>query len=263
MIDNILSRGRIKRLFSVLGSGTTGEAHIAILNNKKYLLRICKDKETALRYTRLYKKLKRFGFFPKLIESEGKYLLFEYLIGRDLKEKEDKKNIFQVGKICGQINKTKSYGKYEDKFLLKLEEVNKLKIFPLGVVEKVRERYNGLKRKIGPKIGLDAGDVTHDNFRLSNGKVYFVDIEAIKYQIKGIGITKAFISWFKQKEERESFRKGYNSVYSMNFFSKDYFELCSFIFLIQRIRYQFKKGNQTLVKIAIKRINKLLDGGEL
>jgi Ser/Thr protein kinase RdoA (MazF antagonist) len=260
LINQILEYGKISILTSSRGSGTTGEAHLAQLKSKKYVLRICPDKKTAEWYIFLYRRLGKYEFLPKIIESQGKYLLLEYITGRDLKEKENKKIIYKVGKICARVNKTKYAGKYKNKFLDKLTEITDKKIVSEEKSKQIEDMYKKLKRKVKPHLSLDIGDTTNDNFRFSKeGKVYFVDIEAIKYHIKGMSIAKAFYQWFKRPAERKSFIEGYKSEHPISYLTEDYLKLCSLIFLIQRIRFKHNKGEKAVLKKALLRLDELLE----
>lgn len=261
LITQILKHGKIKKLTSSKGSGTTGEAHLAQLKGKKYVLRICPNKKTADWYLFLYKKLEKYEILPKIFEYQGKYLLIEYIIGRDLKEKEDEKIIYMVGKICALVNKTKYAGKYKNKFLDKLNEITDRNIISEEKSKKIEELYKKLKSKIKLHFSLDIGDTTNDNFRLSKkGKIYFVDIEAIKYHIKGMSIAKAFYQWFKKPEERKNFIKGYKSKHPINYLTKNYLKFCYLIFLIQRIRFKHNKGEKASLKTALFKLDRLLKG---
>jgi len=261
IIDEILKRGKLKSMSVETGVGSTGEAHLATLEGKKYLLRICKDEETANKYIGYYNKFKKHGFFPKLLESTGKYVLFEFIEGRRCSENESLRVIRRIGRIAAQINKAKADYDYQKsgRFFKKLEEIRQKKFIPEDLAIKAIGLYNLLNKKIKLKYALDAGDMTNDNFMISKkGKVYFVDIEAIKPNIKGYGIAKGFSSWFKDDKDKEYFTKGYNSAGSMNFFTEDYMKLVTLIFFIDRIRFKSIKGEMNIVKITISKLNKLL-----
>lgn len=259
-ISEILERGKIKRLASST-SGTTGEAHIAVFEGKKYVLRICSDEKTAKWYAFLHKKLDKFDILPRLLEHDGKYLLVEYLEGRDLKENESKENIKEVGKICAIVNNIKYKGKYEDRFLFKLKEILDMGVISREKAREIEELYRRLKKKTSIKLSLDIGDCTNDNFRISRtGRIYFVDIEGIKYHIMGMSIAKAFLQWFKTDGERKEFIRGYNLEHSFVYFNKDYRDLCSIIFLVQRIRFKHNKGEKAIVKRSLNKLYKILAG---
>lgn len=262
LIKKILKEGKIKSMSGETGVGSTGEAHLAILEGKKYLLRICSDNKTSRKYLAYYHKFKKYGFLPKLLEINGKYMLFEFIEGKMCDEEETSKTIYKVGRICAIINKFPAEKDYKIKknFLEKLKEIKTKKIISKELAEKVKKEYNLLKKRVDLKYSLDAGDVTCDNFMVdTNGKVYFVDIEAIKSNIKGMGIAKAFSTWFKKEDEQKKFRKGYNSINSIKFYDKNYAKLVTLIFFINRIRFKAQKGEQDYVKRTINKLERLLE----
>ncbi len=258
LIDNLLDKAKITSLSSLKEVGTTHEAHLAELNGKKYLLRICKDEKTAVKYKRIYKRFQRYGFFPKLIASKGQYLVFEFILGRICNKNESEKTIFQIGRIVAIINKVNAKYDFENGFLDKLNSIKSFKILSSKKISEIKDYYKKHIKKAKLETALDASDVTNDNFIFYKGKIYFVDIEAIKPNIKGFGIAKSFLDWFKKPSEQKTFEKGYNSISSMRFFNKEYKNLCSVIFLIHRINFKYKKGDCSLVKISIKKLNKIL-----
>lgn len=261
MIQQILRAGKIKSISHEEGRGKTGEAHLAELNGRKYLLRICPNEETANKYLGFYNKFKKYRFFPKLLESEGKYLLFEFIQGRGCHEKEDPEIINEIGKICGIINKTKADYDYLEKgrFFMKTKAIIDKNILLEDKVSEINNTFNMLRKKVNLRVALEAGDVTSDNFVLDKkGKVYFVDIEAIKPNFKGYGIAKAFSQWFKTDKEREAFARGYNSVNSMKFYTDEYAKLTTLIFFVQRINFKFDKGEMPIVRKSIKKLDMLL-----
>lgn len=262
LIPSILEKGQIKSISLEEGIGSTGEAHLALLDGAKYVLRICPDEETANKYLGYYKKFKRHGFFPRLLETRGKYMLFEFINGRMAKESEEPEFIFQVGKICALINKVRAKNDYQKsrKFYRKLEEIKTKKIISDKLALKAEEVYRKLDERVFLKASLDAGDVTNDNFMVGlDNKVYFVDIEAIKPNIKGMGIAKAFSTWFKTTEAQKEFMRGYESISSMDFYTEDYAKMTTLIFFVQRIRFKAEKGEQYYVKRTINKLERLLE----
>ncbi len=260
LIDFILKKGKISLLSKGREVGSTKEAHLAIFNGKKYLLRICPDRETAKRYISMYKKFKKYNFLPKLLEFKDNYILFEFIPGRNCYERENKETIYKIGKICGIINKFKAKNDFQEsrRFFQKLNALKEKKILSNNKLDEIKECYSYFDKKIKLHGALDAGDVTNDNFIVKKGKVYFVDIEAIKENIKGYGIAKAFSSWFKEKSERDYFKKGYNKFNSFKFFNEDYMRFVTLIFLINRINFKSDKGEKAIVKQSIFKLNKLL-----
>ena len=238
--------------------GDSGQTFLVKYKDKKFILRRCNNKKEADFYIQIYKKLNKYKFLPKIIERSKENILFEFIEGRNCRKSEGKKIIYQVGKICACINKIrfrkfdinkKAY--YNLKTLLDKNVINKEKF------EKIKGLYNKLKRKIKPKAAIDSNDVYPENFRLRRGKVYFIDIEAIKPRLKGQGIAKAFIRWFKTSKQKEEFKRGYNSVSSIKFLTEDYLRFCYLNFLLQTIGIKLRKGRE-FNKEDLKRINLLL-----
>lgn len=116
-----------------------------------------------------------------------------------------------------------------------------------------------LKKKVHPKIKLDANDVYPENFRLRKRKVYLVDIEAIRPLFKGQGIAKSFVRWFKTPKQREKFKEGYASVNSINFLTGDYLKFLYLNFFIRSIAIKLRL-NTKLNPEDLKRLNLLLEG---
>jgi len=262
IIQEILKRGKLKSMLESHGIGSTGEAHRAKLDGKKYLLRICKDAKTARKYKLYYDKLKKYKIFPKLLELKGKYVLFEFIEGRRGKEKEEPQVIYQIGKICALINQIKAKHSKQKalSFLEKLKEIYDKRIISKELYKKILQEYNGLNKTVKFNISYDAGDVTNDNFIIDpKGRAYFVDIEAIRPTKKGMGIAKAFAAWFKKEKQRAIFKKGYESIASMKFYTKDYGRLLTLIFYTTRIRFKHNKGEHEIVKRTIYKLEKLLD----
>jgi thiamine kinase-like enzyme len=259
LITEILERGKLKPI-SKEGMGSTGEAHLAVLDGQKYLLRICPS-EKVQRYINYYRKFRKYGFIPRLLERKNNYLLFEFIDGRVAHEHESPKVIKEVGKICAIINKlgARYSFKRERSFLEKLDEVKRKKVISQTIYDETLRLYKELKTKVKLKTSLDAGDVTSDNFMIGkNGRVYFVDIEAIKPNIKGMGIAKSFAVWFKKENEKEHFREGYKSIGSMDFYTDDYGKLATLLFFVQRIRFKANKEEMDVVRRTINKLERLL-----
>lgn len=264
ILSEIIKNGEIKLLPSERGSGLTREVHVAEHQREKYIVRICSDVDTARSYMKVYTLYQKYSFIPRLLEQKGKYLLFEYIHGRDLREEgESPEVIRQVGRIVAVVNK-EGKQRYTDKRVLsQIADINKDSIVSPEKVEQIREAYYALKKKVKPETAFDANDVTADNFRLEQetGKVYFVDIEAIKPRVRGFGVAKAYIQWFKTPSQRKAFLQGYSSVASTKFLTREYLRFCYLCFLVQRIPFKFNKGEKEIVARSLSKLEKLLAGG--
>ena len=254
-MKDILKKGEIKELLSDEGGGGwSKEAHLLIYGKEKYMLRRAQTLQRAKKYEELSKKLEKFGFLPKFLGRYGKDVIYEYIEGRDLRREETLKVIKQIGKIAGQINKVRANDSLDKKFEKQINEaltgdfkdLNK-KVKPLLSKEKVDEiirLYFYLKRKSKPSIRLDLNDASPSNFRLRKGKVYFVDIEAIKPRYKGYLIGKAFTKWFRTKNQQKAFLEGYNLVLSAGFINDYYLDFTYINYLVQEVNYTCRYGKK-------------------
>jgi hypothetical protein len=253
-MKDALKNGKISRLISESGYwGWSQEVHLLEYRGKSFVIRRCKTLKKAKRYENLSKKFGRFGFLPKFITRIKKDVFYEYIPGRDLRKKESKKIIFQIGKIAGQVHKFKSKGNINKRFNQYLKESTtgefiKLKkqkpLISKKEATKIKILFNYLKKQSKPKIYLDLYDIYPDNFRLKKGKVYLVDLEAIDSRIRGIGIAKAFLKWFKTKRKREYFKNGYQSVNSMKFFTEEYEDFVYLCFIVREINNRCRIGKE-------------------
>lgn len=280
----------MKGIFSPLipksGGGLSMEVNLIEYDGEKHVVRMCNSGKRAIFYVRISKELLKYNILPKLIERQGKNVFYDYLSGRDL-TKDESLNIFkQIGAICARINNIKckkrgdicsSFSKHLNQLLtgnyriFTKEEMRQKKARrPNERHDKRRIRAvilktekNQIKKinsvliiKTKAKVTLDAFDVSPANFRLSKGKVYFVDIGAIKPKIKGIGIAKCFFGWAKTQKQKKSFLQGYLSVSQTNFLTEDYMTLLNLHFLIQALHDRAKLGRD--YKAQYKRLKGLL-----
>lgn len=240
------------------GGGMSKEVHLINFNKERYILRKCQNKKRADRYQEISIELKKYNILPKLLYRDKNKLLFEYIKGRDLKLKDANKVAYEIGKICGIVTKIKIGHKYNfnEKFYKKLIYLKNRKVLTNLEFRQIKEKYKKLIRKIKPQLRVEIDDITPNNFRLSKGKIYLVDIEAIKYQPKGICFGKSFLKWFKTPKQKEKFQRGFNSVSSSRFLNKQYQEFIYLYFLINNIYGKVKRGDS--IDINLKRINQLI-----
>jgi|SRR3989344_2342992 len=247
-------------IISNLEGGDTKHTFLLRHQNNKYVLRIFKNKATASYYITICKKLLKYNFLPYIYCQHGKKVLFEYIEGRDCNKQDASSVAAQVGRICAWINKLKNTSPYDaDKRFFSY--ITTLKIKKLVDIEKasdIKKLYLSLKKKVRPKITLDANDVYPENFRLRNGKVYLVDIEAIKPLFMGHGIAKSFIRWFKTPKQREKFKEGYRSVSSLQL-TNDYLQFLYLNFFIRSIALKLRL-HTPLNLPDVFRLNRLLEG---
>lgn len=267
----LLKNGVISEIIPETGGGISGEAHLLEYECEKYIVRICKDIKTAKKYERLSLKLEEFEVFPKFLGRYGKKVFYEFLEGRDLKEKESSDIYFQIGKIAavvgtlkGKRGKNRFYTQLEKletgnfytensrihrakrRYGKELDKRNIKAIFSKEMAEDVRKLFVYLSRDLKLEFRYDINDTTKENFRLSNEKVYFVDIEAITPRIKGLGIANCFLKMAKDKKSREAFRRGFEEVAEW-YFEGEYADLCYLMYTMQSLVYRCQVGREYVV----------------
>jgi len=265
-MKDILKHGKIVPITSEQGGGgLTREVHLIRYNGKKYVLRKCATKERADLYEKLTKKFEKYGFLPKFLGRYKNNLFFEYLPGRDLREKDALKYSREIGRICGIVNREKldMKGKfnYNRKFIKKIDFLLDKKVIDKEKYDFIAKKYKEIRRKINLKLGFDLGDVDPNNFRLSKGKIYFVDIEGLNIRLIGVGFAKPLLRWFKTSKQRQNFFRGYNSVISSKFINKDYLQFFYLYFLVNNTFSKY--NNKRSYASNLRRINRLLNGEEL
>jgi len=260
------------------GGGLSKEVYLVKHNNKKYIIRKCDTIKRAKKYETISKKLEKQDVLPKILGRYGKDVLFEFIEGRDLTKEEDLKVFYQLGEIVAKISKLKTY-KPDNRFYTQLKELvtgnfsqnnkvdvrryrerlDKRRIKPLFTrqqADNIKVVHDYLLKKVKPKTVLDINDVSTSNFRIRKGKIYFVDIEAIKPRIKGLGIAKCFLKWAKTEDQQEAFRKGFER-FDKWFFEGEYADLCYLKFIIQSLNYKCQIGRD--YKHDLKRLEILLN----
>jgi len=281
-MGHLLSQGEIKELLPENeGGGLSGEVHLVRHNGQKYVLRKCDTYLRAARYETYAKKFAKYHFLPKFLGREGKNIFLEFIEGRDLTSNDSGRYLEQVGAIAAHINNSRSFGRMDFRFMKQVNELisgkysysgnvdvrryrddskaDKRRIKALFSTEEgkeIKNLYKTLKREAKPKIMLDTNDISPNNYRLRNGRVYLVDIEALKARIKGFGIAKCFTRWAITQKQQEAFRKGYDSVSSMDFYQGSYEGLCNLMFLVQTLNYKAQIGRD--YRTDLKRLDDLL-----
>ena len=251
-MHDILSRGELAILLPEgEGGGLSGEVHLIRHNNQKYVVRRCQSLKTAKFYEFVSKELEKYAFMPKFLGRSEKDVLYEYIEGRDLREKERAEIFTQLGIIGAHVNQVPAQMNIDVDIRQKLRELvtgrytYSIKVIMRRKLSKISQKpesvltrddanatyalYAFLKKKTRPEISLDIADFVPGNFRLRNRKVYLVDIESIKPNIKGAGTAKFRLKWGKSLLRQQHFKKGYQQIASMKFLNETYF-YCNFIF---------------------------------
>lgn len=277
-MKHLLKRGEISSLIPETGGGLSGEVYLIKYNNQKYIVRKCSSYKIAKRYEMLSKKLEKYKILPKFLGRYGKNVFYEYIEGRDLKKEEPKKIFEQIGKITAHIDKLNIKGRY-NKFKKQLNELTSGKykknkkvdlkryrerldkrrvkaVITLKEKEEVLEIYNYLKKRNKVRVIFDINDISPNNFRINNGKVYYVDIEGIKPRIRGLGIAKCFLRWAQDESQQKEFIKGYKTISKDWFFKEEYADLCYLHLIIQSLNYKAQIGRN--YKKDLKRLKNLI-----
>ncbi len=250
-MKEILKQGVISKL----AGGDTNHTFLLQYENKKYILRKFSNEATADYYVKLCKRLYKYGFLPKVYYKSGKEVIFEYINGRDCKDEDASKVAFQIGKICGIINRINSKDKYDPdkRFFSYTKDLRKNNLLTKKEAFIVNKTYNLLKKKNKPVIKMDANDVYPQNFRIRKGKVYLVDIEAMKPMFKGFGVAKSFIKWFKKSNKQEEVKRGYKSINPINFLTSEYLTFLYLNYLMRSIAIKIRLK----IELNYKHIKKL------
>lgn len=261
-MKHLLKSGEISKLFSDKGCiGWSGEVHLIKHMGKKYVLRKSQNLKRARFYELASKKLEKYGFLPKFLGRFGKNVIFEYIEGRDLTKNEKPAVIRQLGAISAYVNKTNINGSFSSRFRRQIKEcisgefgyIKKMPILSEGQAKKVKSLYQYLKKNINTNLSWDVNDVVPENFRIRDGKVYLVDIESIGTRVKGLGIGKAFIKWFKSFSERKIFLEGYNSASNTGFLTEKYLDFIFLNFLIQELNYTLLYGTKSKPQFKLRK----------
>jgi len=272
-IDEILENAEITPIIPDKKSGGySREVGIVRYKGEKYVLRTCNNghfnnkdpDQNAIRYERYCQFLECSGVFPKLLERNGRHLLFEYLEGEDGTLPTASDFAFEAGQIAAHVTTIPIQHKRDPnkKFYQSIDYLFENNAIDRDLYEKIKQRYEELKpEKIETQSELI--DTTLSNFRLSNGKVYMVDIESIVTEVKGRCFARSFLRSFKEPEQRRLFLEGYNSVSDPSFLTKKYLQYLYLVFLTKTLqgRYKNKEINPELdFNKPLKELELLLEG---
>ncbi|MDP3882283.1 MAG: hypothetical protein Q8Q31_05390 [Nanoarchaeota archaeon] len=241
-MKHIIHKGNISKL----RGGDSEETFLVRYCGKKFVLRIYEDRKTADYYVKVHKKLSKHGFLPALYYQEKNKILVEYIEGRNCKKSDALKVAAQIGKICALINqlRIKENRQKEKEISHLLHRIESNGLITDKESDYLENKYNLLKIKVKPKLAIDFDDVYPENFRLRRGKVYLVDLEGFETKIMGSGIGKAFLRWFKTSKQRRKFRRGYASIASARFLTKEYLQFLYLNFTISIIAYKVKRNQK-------------------
>jgi len=215
--------------------GDSREVHTLIHNNNKYILRKCGSQKTRDKYLETYKKFQKFDFLPRLLYIHGNNLLFEYIQGRDLLKTDAELTASKIGMITAITNSFQGDIdiNINNKFYKAINYLFNQKIINDNQKNKAVKIFeNNKPKKI--EIITEIKDLAHHNFRIGR-EIFLVDIDAIQPHLKGIGIAKAFLKWFRKPKERELFLQGYNEINDSSFWTPQYQKFAYLIYLILKL----------------------------
>jgi hypothetical protein len=109
--------------------------------------------------------------------------------------------------------------------------------------EKIKYLNKVLFEKTKIRFCLDATDVSPANFRLSRGKIYFIDIGGIRKTIMGIGLAKGLWGWAQTEKQRQAIIKGYFSI-SQQKPSREFLDLIQLHYIIQSLHDRVRLGRE-------------------
>jgi len=237
---------KIKEIKSLLGpaaiSGDTFK--VTGTDGKKYKLRYV---DSLWEARRIEKNMKLFPkAFPRFHGREGRYLLFDWVEGKCLSREPPKEEIYQLGKLCGEVhalNHIDKKGTVDEFFNSRLEMIKGAKIVDNKTLAKIVAKFKATKKKLKIDLVLEFSDMHHHNFMINKkGKIFYVDEEGFKHTVKGLGLVKPIFRWLKKKEQQEVFWRGYNKHHSSDYFDKDYQEFVLFLQLLRTIATRIKSG---------------------
>lgn len=238
--------------------GISGQAFLVTDGSSRHKLRECDSCRKAKELEQRLKKVTQLGILPKFHGRDGRYLLFDFIEGRDLVKQEGPAVIHKLGQMVGKLNKVK-VNKYDHNkyFLGSLDYLLKNDTIDKQLYDDILAGYRTLGSKIKLQYCMDYKDMQPSNVRMStDGKLYFIDEEAMRQRFKGFGLAKPFMKWFDEAQ-RAAFENGYNTVSDIGFFDADLEKFSGLYYLVvnTRVKHEGKRPHQK----NLARLKKLLD----
>lgn len=256
-MKNILQRATRSKLPGAKSEGV----FLLVYRGKKFVLRTYEDETTANRYAIICKRLR--GFVPNICFQGKNQLLFEYIKGRDCTKADALRVARRVGELCARIHKLRKRGSLKQLNLQNsIALFKKHEILTNEELDTAKLLYLQLKRELKPNITMDLADIYPENFRLRKGNLYLVDIECMEPKIKGSGIGKAFMKWFKTANERKQFIRGYSKIASPKFLTSEMLTFLYLNFLIGNMVHKIQRNKPQSTKNPIL-LRKILKGAAL
>ncbi len=229
-----------------------------------YKLRAYSSVETAVEQESIVQLIPH--ILPKFYGRDRNYLVFEFLRARPIIDNESPDIFYKIGKMYGEVNSLKA----GDDKKQELKEIYYQKIdcfLEQGIVsrqnhQKILGIYRKLCRNITYKVVLGFNDLNKGNFMIDlENKLYFVDEDAIEYNIKGYGLDNMIYRFYFgsppiefKDEYTKAFFLGYDSVNSSVFLNQGYQKLLTFLFMIDNVLYFFRTERTKDMHYELKRL---------
>lgn len=237
----------LKGEYKEFANGESGLTKLIDYKGKKYVLRRFKTKKESKECKKIYSKLERFGFLPKLLYSKESNFIFEFIPGRECKKPPENLEIVrQVAEIYALVNKTKYNFSIKNLDKIFYKSVNTIlckKRINKNESLKIKKAYKKFKFQVNPVPSLEVWDVHQGNFILNRKKVYLVDVGGINVNFKGIGIIKSY-SWFKTNRQRKAFEEAYNKILPIKFMNESYTNFLIFVYYVNSISERMLKEKE-------------------
>lgn len=226
-----------------IGLGESNLNYLAMINGKKFNIRINADSKSTNKSRREFEGLRvveRFNIAPKAFHYEhskkylgGTFIIIEYLDGKSLdKCKVDNHTIKELAKVVAQLHDiptveiSKSLGMHyasKDEILESKKQMIdyiRKKNRELGKPEAwfcdlLTETYNGFdkqKFKMKRKLAIGHGDIAPQNVILNDGKLKLIDWEDLGIMETAWDLAILFESFFFSSRQKELFLKEYLNI---------------------------------------------------
>lgn len=233
---------------------------------KKYKLRYCEDLKKAKRIAKNIKLIPE--AFPKFYGQKGRFLLFEWIEGKEPPKKLPLKFCYELGKMVGKAHASnKKNVKFDIDYLFieKLKRLKKSRAMKEKEIKLIKKLYNSLRNKVSINAVVEFHDLHNGNFIVSKkGKLFFIDEEGFTESIKGMGLSKPLFEfgWMKSQKQKDAFWKGYKKYQDNSFFEGDYKDFIGLIYAVRVIGLRHIEGREYAKekKYLLDLIKKLLKG---
>lgn len=239
---------------------SSNRAFTVTAGGQKHKLRVC-DSETQAEMVE--RNATRFAHFvPKLHARDGRYVLLEFLEGyRQLSFAEMLSRTREIGRMCAEIHK---YGDPVDHdprryFLEYLDSLRRQNAITPFIYHEMSAVYDENAGAVEAQVSLDLNDIYEANLMVGPaGTAYYVDEEAIRPAIRGLGIA-GLIRHFDRQQQWFDFLDGYNEVDDSRFLTPAYFALLRLVFGVRAAHLHLKDGRPDRAIWILERIQRELN----